>query len=260
MDPVDYLLGIVSAIISWISAVISFLLMFFQYVVEILYAYIVAVVQFLIAGFRILLSFLKSAVLDLLHGNFRALWDDWVKFRDALRAWLKPLRDALALQQRLWRLVYGQFIAPVLQFIQDLRKILVVFRLFHFHWATVLDNYLAGIEAKIIGAWSSVMRAINRHADLLMLLSDPLGFLRIVPLLHSVALAAEDIFRLFTHRTMAWTLGVGPTGKAGTLPTSTLRTWFDGYTQQLATGTGDAGAQADTFAALRTAFSAELGG
>lgn len=260
MDVFAYLFGLIESLYGVLVAVVNFLVAFFQYVAGILYAYIVAVVNFLVAGFKILLSFLVHSINDLIHGRFRDLWNDYIAFRDALRAWLLPLRLALDAYRRTWRILFNTYLRPVLQLITSLRRVLVIFRLLHLKWATTLDNYLGRIESKIIGAYQTVLQAINRHADFLYLLSDPLGFLRVVPMLHSIALASEDIYRLFTGRSKAWWTGDGDTGAAGTLPTVQTSTVWKQQKTDLATGTGDGGMWQSNFSTIHDSIASEIGG
>lgn len=250
MDPFNYLLGVVQSLYGALVSVINFVVGFFQYVANILYAYIVAVVQFLIAGFRILLSFLSHAVSDLLHGRFRDLWNDYIRFRDALRAWLAPLRAALDAYRRTWRALFNTYLKPVLQLITSLRRVLVVFRLLHMKWATALDGYLSNIESKIVGAYQTVLRAINRHADFLYLLTTPLGFLRIVPLLHAVALASEDLLLLFTGRGKSFWLRGTPASTPAKLPRISIADQWADRKRQAAANSGDAGSWASSFSQI----------
>lgn len=209
-DILGYLLGLVDSIVSYLGGLIDYIAQFVQYVADVLYGYIAAIVSYLVAGFKIILSFLYHAIDDLIHGRFQDLWNDYLKFRQALQAWLAPLRAAIDQYRKIWHQIYNTYFRPVLQMIGALRKILAVFRVLGFKWAQQLDNYLADAEAKIIGAYQKVLQAINRHADILELLASPLGFLRIVPLIHSAALAAEDLSRLFTGAALKFWVNGAP--------------------------------------------------
>jgi hypothetical protein len=260
MDPIiDFLVSAVDTLGSYISAIFQYLVNLVEYVTKVLVAILTAIVEFLLAGFKIILSFITHAVSDLIHGRFADLWDDYVKFRDALNAWLAPLRQLMAAYQQWIHQLYSVYLAPILNFLQNMRKVLAVFRAMGFKWAAKLDNYIAGIEGKIIGAFDKVVAAINRHADILYLLTSPLGFLRIVPLLHSLALSAEDLSRLFTLRPLMFWYGSGPTGRAGTLPTTSTHAAMARIATDARNGTGDAGAWQQSFTQLGQSWQSELG-
>lgn len=259
MDILDYLFGLVQSILGTIGSIINYVVEFFQYVSEILYGYIVAIVTYLVAGFKIVLGFLFHIVDDIIHGRFKDLWDDYVKFRDALNQWLAPLRQAMAAYQKFVHQLYAVYLAPVLNFLQSIRKVLAIFRVLGFKWAQTLDNYIGEIEAKLIGWFQTLLQAVNRHADILYLLSTPNGFLRIIPLIHAVALSAENLSRLFTLRPLAFWYGSGPTGAAGTLPTTTTAAAWKVFGADAKNDTGDAGAWHSSFTSINQSWTAELG-
>lgn len=259
MDILDYLIGLVDSVVSEIGAIINYIVAFFQYVAAILYSYIVAIVTYLVAGFKILVGFLYHAVDDLIHGRFLDLWNDYVKFRDALNQWLAPLRQAMAAYQKFVHQLYTVYLAPVLNFLQSIRKVLAIFRVLGFKWAQALDNYIGAIEAKLIGWFQTLLQAVNRHADFLYLLSTPSGFLRIIPLIHAVALSAENLSRLFTLRPLEFWYGSGPTGKVGTLPTTTTAVAWKNIGPDSKNGTGDSGAWQQSFTNMNRSWTAELG-
>ena len=167
--------------------------------------------------------------------------------------------QAIRLEQAYLQHLFNLYLAPLLNFLQNIRKVLAVFRAMGFKWATKLDNYIAGLEGKITGAFQTVVAAINRHADFLYLLTLPDGFLRLVPLIHAVALSAENLSRLFTLRPLAWWYGDGATGAAGTLPTITTKTARQNIGADTRDGTGDAGAVLQSMGQLNTSMALELG-
>jgi len=259
MDLLSFLLDIFQMLLDFVIQVLQLLVQLIEYIFNVQNPFIMAAFGYNLGVFKLLLLALWHMVSDLLHGHFLQFWKDYLEFRKLLRAFLKPALDYWARVRKLWHDLYRTYLAPVLNLIQDVRKVLVIFRIMHLKWATTLDKYLGQIEGKLIGAYQTVLASINRHADFLYLLTDPLGFLRIVPLLHSVALAAEDIVRLFTGRTMGFWYDETSTGLEGTLPTISVHQFIGDVSRQVNSGTGDAAAWSQTFTQMGAAITAELG-
>lgn len=232
-DILDYLIGIVDSIVAYMQAIFTFLGEVIEYIAVVLYDILLGIVEFLYGLIKILASGLKHIIQDLLSGNFSQLWQDVINLRQALAAYIEPVMQAIRAEQLYLQHLFNLYLGPILSFIQSLRRVLELLKAAGVKWAGTLDSYLGIVEDSILDWFNKVITAINRHADIFEYLLDPLGFLQIIPLLHIVALRAEDLTRLFTGHT--WN-----TFSAGTdsgLPPATLEVSSTSYLQQLSTNT-----------------------
>jgi hypothetical protein len=260
MDILAFLDEILAQVWAVFQLVFQVLAELAQFITQVLVATIEAIVQFLVGAFKFLLSLLQTLFNDIIHGHFKDLWDDYINFIAKLRAWLKPALDYYHHLLVLWQAVFNKYMKPILQVITAMRKVLGIFRQLHIKWAAKLDDYLAKIEGVIIGIYLKVVAAINRHASFIYMLTSPTGFLRLVPLLHVVQLAAEDLYRLFTGRTMGFWTGIGDPSGGGTQPVKTTSADWQTFTEENATSTGVAGAWAQQYVNTGTAMAVDLAG
>jgi hypothetical protein len=97
---------------------------------------------------------LGKVLSDLIHFQFRQFLSDLVAWLGELRAkiaiWLKPLTDYLKFEKWWLDQVFNHVLKPILDFIQGLRRILLIFRLLHIGWASKLDEWLAGLESELV--------------------------------------------------------------------------------------------------------------
>lgn len=80
--------------------------------------------------------------------------------------WLKGIPDLISAIQKLrkWlNMIYLKYIRPILNYIQIIRRYLAILRIFHVKWAAKLDLELSRIEARILGPYLWVLRALNSY-------------------------------------------------------------------------------------------------
>jgi len=88
--------------------------------------------------------------------------------------------------------LYETYLRPVLNLLQRLRGALLIFRLLHLKFATILDAKISALEARIIRNDLALYRAVNEVGGILNLFIDPLGVFHRVPFLTTVLVSARD--------------------------------------------------------------------
>ena len=83
------------------------------------------------------------------------------------QCWLDRLR-------RIQQLYQVQALKRFINLIQRIRQVLVVFRLLHLKFASKLDNWLAGIEGKLITRLADYARKTNEIIAWLNVVADPI--------------------------------------------------------------------------------------
>jgi hypothetical protein len=126
------------------------------------------------------LDWLKKELAHIFHdliwhhivGILKAIWKqltDKHSWLHRMIAWLQQL-------QRIQRQYQLQTLKRAIDLIQRVRKVLVVFRLFHLKFAQKLDSWLAGIEGKLIHGTFEIARKTNEILGWVNVIADPTGF------------------------------------------------------------------------------------
>lgn len=79
-----------------------------------------------------------------------------------------------------------QALRRIINLIQRIRQVLVVFKLFHLKWATKLDNWLSHIEGNLIRHELEILAKTNEIIGWINFIADPTRLLRISPLAQSL--------------------------------------------------------------------------
>lgn len=136
-----------------------------------------------------------SGILDWLK-NFPSwfkdnIWDPLISkledIRDRLKKFFKPLTDAIKQYKKMMQDNYRLYVKPVIDFIQRIRKVLVIFRILGFKWAKQLDQKLLKLETDIQSAFMASWKNLNILSDWVNFIVDPFGKLSQVPLLGAIA-------------------------------------------------------------------------
>ncbi len=132
---------------------------------------------------------LKNFILNSIHWVMHTLLPDLVRWINEIRAkitaWLQPLIKYLKLEKQMLDGFYNNVLRPILNLIQRLRSILMIFRLLHIQWATTLDQYLADLESKITGKFLELVEGLQMVSNWINWLTDPTGLFNIPLLLLS---------------------------------------------------------------------------
>lgn len=93
----------------------------------------------------------------------------------AVQGELKRVMAIIQAYEKLVRYYEQRILMPILNVIQALRRTLVIFRIFHFRFATRLDQYLAGVEGRLARMFLFYQKELNKIIDALDLIVDPFG-------------------------------------------------------------------------------------
>src|SRR5262249_8086089 len=131
------------------------------------------------------------------HSTFATLWSwltnlwQWIqdhligkladlinKIKDKLQRIFGPLlchlKQAIATYTKLW----NTYVKPLYDFLQRIRRVLVIFRLLGFKWAQKLDARIVALETALTNSFLGVLANLNRLADWINFIIDPFGLLQ----------------------------------------------------------------------------------
>ena len=255
----DSLLGSLVAVIEAIIAFLQELVVVLVGALNYLFAYDQAIAGFSLLSVQTIFSWFQKVLGAIFHtgllGAIKYLLSLYQKLRTfllKLKAWLDRFH---ALQQKYQLKALRDF----LNLIQRVRRILVIFRIFHLKFATKLDNWLAGIEGKVVSRLFTVARKTNTIIGWMNWLLDPIGQIKRQVLVRSIATALDDIAIALTGKSWAAIFGLTlkVTGTArNTRPISDV---MKNAEDNFIAGTGDEGAIVSRGAALLDAAAAEMG-
>ncbi len=192
----DFFNALLSDLVAVVQAILDFLRALVRAIVEalnFLFAGQQANFAFSFAGDKILWAWLKKIWGAIYHGVLVKGLAHLYELFQKLQAWVKKLKAWLDRWHALTRTHQMQAFRRAINLIQRIRKVLVVFRLFHLKWATKLDNWLAGLEGKLIRREMEIARKTNEIIGWMNVILDPRGILRTVPLLQGAGAALRAI-------------------------------------------------------------------
>ena len=157
---------------------------------------IIAFLQALVVAIVNALNFLFGGLENVFGFSFQSLGEVWRSFTklldeifkavvlaslkklwalyQALAAWAKKLKAWLDKFHALMRKYQIMALRRVINLIQRVRQILVIFKVFHLKFAQKLDNWLAGIEGKLISRISAFARKTNEVIAWINVIADPI--------------------------------------------------------------------------------------
>ncbi len=224
-DPILSFLGnTVSAIFAAINAFFIFLFNLLVFLVQFLWNVIVVVAQFLVRMLGRIRDFFKVVWENIIKRGVVKLLAIFAKVRAKLAQIFGPVLRILR-RIRTW---IDRHILPIalrmINTIQRIRQVLVVFRIMGFEWAKALDRKLAQLEGEIFQAFQRVRSQLNRVATIINLIADPDLILRGNVLVRSILRALDAMSRgLFGVglKDIFGTAGPGPTNDKPGLTTRT---------------------------------------
>lgn len=175
-DPSAFFAGILAAIEAVINAIISALVFLFNLLVfaaNFLLNGLLTVAKYLLDGFKVLLRGLKHVLSDIFHGRFKHLFEDYLKLKETLKRWFGPLLKWLQRIRKWFDLYVLRPMKIIVNIIQRIRQILVIFRIFHFKFAEKLDAFLARVESKLVKNVLFLRKVLNQVISLIDILVDP---------------------------------------------------------------------------------------
>src|SRR5712692_10324075 len=176
-----------------------------------------------------------------------------------IRQWIGKLKRFLDQLRRIQQAHQLQAMRRMINLIQRIRKILVIFRVFHLTFATKLDNWLAGIEGLLIRREFEIARKTNEIIGWLNVILDPRALLRGPTLINSLGGLVGGLRSLFDALGIT-ALFPGIVGVVGAdVPALAWGAVSAKFRRERRDGTGDYGAAraqaADFRALLNTGFS-----
>jgi hypothetical protein len=181
--------GIFSSLLGYLAAVIQAIINFLNQLVGAL----VNVLNFLYAGELGIFGFSKDGLTKIWTGlknimdqvfkvHVLAALHHLLSLYQKLQGWIRKLKAFLDRLRRIQQLYHAQAFKRVINLIQRIRKILVLFRIFHLKFATKLDNWLAQVEGKLISREAELARKTNEVIGWLNWILDPRALFKSVPL------------------------------------------------------------------------------
>lgn len=110
-----------------------------------------------------------------LLGILKRIADTVKKLKEKLDDFFTPLIQALKRLRSWLDLIYQRIIVPLLNILQHIRQVLLIFRLLHLKWAEKLDAYLVHLEVLINRPVAILRAAVNGILTVLEEVIDPLG-------------------------------------------------------------------------------------
>jgi hypothetical protein len=164
-----------------------------------------------------------------------------------LKVWLDRLRQIQKQQMQAFR--------RIINLIQRVRQVLVVFKLLGFKWAKELDNWLVNIEGKLIRHELEIIGKTNEIIGWLNLILDPVHGLTHLPVFLAATKSLNGILTILTGGGLDFWYSKATGGP--TLPSSiTYKQHYDGLKQDLAAGAGDVPAWRADFSSSLTIMKA----
>jgi hypothetical protein len=247
-DPLLGVLGaVVDAIIAFLNALVPALVnaLNFLYSGELgIFAFAVDTLTKIWNGLKNLMDqVFKVWVLGALK-HLKDLYDKLQAWARKLKRWLDILRRLQQQQQQAFR--------RIINLIQRVRQVLVIFKLLGFKWAKKLDNWLVNIEGKLIRHELEIISKTNEIIGWLNLILDPVHGLTHLPVFLAATKSLNGILTILTGGGLDFWYSKATGGP--TLPSSiTYKQHYDGLKQDLAAGAGDVQAwRADFSSSLTT--------
>lgn len=178
---------------------------------------------------------------------------------DWLHRKLQPIIDFLTKMRKWLDDYYRRVLRPLLNVISRIRQILQFFKLFHLKWASVLDNFLANLQNRIIANFQLARANLNFLLNWLQIVTNPNALIRRVPFLASLAQALNPLFIWSTGKGIGYYLGISGYGGPGSLPVKSAASYYGDLKQAALTGTGDVSAWRSTFASTLNSTKGEIG-
>lgn len=153
---------------SWVGDVASWI----GSVVSSLFSSLVSELQKI---FTAIWNWLKSLADTWLGHLIQTVWNAVKTIYERVKAIVEEILCYFRFLQQLQDYYFNQFIKPILQVIASLRRVLVIFRLFHLKFAEELDSWLAAREAQLTKIFLLERGELNRIIDYLNYIVNPFG-------------------------------------------------------------------------------------
>ena len=144
--------------------------------------------------FGSILDFLKHLKDTWLGHLIGSIWDRVKKIYKSIAGAIKKIICILQAYEDLVTQYEDKILKPIINLIQRVRRVLLIFRIFHFKFAERLDNYLRIQEAKLARIFLFQRRWLNYVIDYLNLIVDPFGLFNEGMYVKSALRSIGDLF------------------------------------------------------------------
>lgn len=169
----DPLLGVLAAIVDAIIAFLNALLVALVQVLNFLFAGEQGIFGFSFSGLDKVFRGLKNILDQVFKVTVIAALKHLLALYQKLQRWIRKLKMWLDRFRKLQQLNQVMAFRRLINLIQRIRKVLVVLRILHVKWASKLDNWLAGIEGKLIQRTAQIQAKTNEIIAWLNVVADP---------------------------------------------------------------------------------------
>lgn len=128
------------------------------------------------------------------------IWDILCKIQDFLRRILGPLVCLLKWLHCWQQFIFSQYIKPMYDLLQRLRRALVIFRLLGFKWAQALDARIVKMETNLTSAFMAVWANLNLLSNWINYILDPTGIFQPNVWLRSIMQSIGAIIAIATDQ------------------------------------------------------------
>ena len=137
-------------------------------------------------------QWLRDNVLTPIIQTIQRLYDKIKPYIQAIEKWIKQ-------EQQLLQNLYNQYIRPIMNLLQNIRRMLLIFRLLGFKWAQKLDARIQKIENEISAAFLGAWKNLNILADWINWIVDPFGILNPGPVFGAIKASVGAMVNLLQH-------------------------------------------------------------
>jgi hypothetical protein len=185
---------------------------------------------------QVVFKALRHILDDIIHLRFLHLLQDYEALKEKLKAWARRHPLLLRFLRGILHPTQTALIGNVLNLIQRIRQLLVIFRVFHLRFATVLDRFLVRLEGRIIRNTTAIVRKVNEVNSLLSLILDPFRFIRDNPIFATLTRGLDAWLKLLTGHGFRDLVG-HPTDRTGAR--SRVEHWAEVRSDLLRTAAGE---------------------
>jgi hypothetical protein len=247
----DPLLGVLAAVIDAIIAFLNALVNVLVQILNFLYQGELGIFGFTQAGDSSIWRIFKTMVDNLFKLHVIKALKDLRDLYEKLARWVAKLKKWLDKLQKIQAQLQNKALKDFINLVQRIRKILLIFRLFHLKFAKKLDDWLAGIEGKLIRRVVDNQRKTNEIIAWLNLILDPIHGLSHIPLFLALEKSVDAALVVFTGHGINYWFSKRPTTPLVIPQSITVKTHYTALADDLRTGGGDVAAWRGTFAQMQ---------
>lgn len=232
------LLGFLSGVVQWLYSVLVYLFRLVVFVFQFLWTAVVAVANFILGGFKVLAHALSHLIKTAYQQVTGQTLTSHIGLLGRLKAWFDRIRKWVHLLHRAQQQYVLRTLKNAINLIQRVRKILVIFRLFHLKFAQRLDNKLLQLEGRIIRKFMRIIQNQNRVLNIIELVLDPTLILRRDVMVRSVISALDDLLVGITGHGLRTWIGPGKGGPANVTAIASSQKMVSDFTAAAVDSTG----------------------